>query len=147
MAQEPIYNAEQIMEVIPHRYPFLMIDKIVEVQQTERIVAIKNVALNEPYFQGHFPGEPVMPGVLILEAMAQTGVFFAKTDKNGIPKDKNLYFVGANDVKWKRKVVPGDTLRIEMNFDKKKGPIWMMSGNVTVDGVLVAEGKIVACEG
>lgn len=147
MAEETLYSAKQIMDILPHRYPFVLIDKVVELDDHVRIVTKKNVSINEPFFQGHFPGNPVMPGVLILEAMAQTGVVFARLSTDALPDDKILYFVGANNVKWKRKVVPGDTLRIEMRFTKKKGPVWMMEGDVTVEGQLVASGAITAAEG
>jgi len=141
-----IYDVTQIQEIIPHRYPFLLVDKIVEVVDNERIVGIKAVTINEPYFQGHFPGRPVMPGVLITEAMAQTAAILARVSTDGVRPDKYVFLVGANDFKWKRQVVPGDTLRIEMKSVKKRRPLWIMQGTVTVDGRLVASGTITAAE-
>lgn len=141
-----IYDVTQIQEIIPHRYPFLLVDRIVEIEDNERIVGIKAVTINEPYFQGHFPGRPVMPGVLITEAMAQTAAILARVSTDGVHPDKYVFLVGANDFKWKRQVLPGDTLRIEMKSVKKRRPLWIMQGTVTVDGRLVASGTITAAE-
>jgi 3-hydroxyacyl-[acyl-carrier-protein] dehydratase len=142
-----IYDNVQIQEIIPHRYPFLLIDKVVEFVDNEKVVAIKNVTANEPYFQGHFPGMPIMPGALILEAMAQTGAILAIKSEDGVAKGKTVFLVGADDFRWKKKVVPGDTLRIEMKSVKKRRPMWVMSGEVFVDGKIVASGTISAAEG
>lgn len=144
MEESVVYNSIQIQEIIPHRYPFLLIDKVVQVVDNSRIVAIKNVTANEEYFVGHFPGRPVMPGVLILEAMAQASAVLARVSTNGIPYDKMIFFAGADDVRFKRQVIPGDTLRIEMDFVKRKGPIWIMNGVTTVDGALCCSGTITA---
>lgn len=141
-----VYDAMQIRAILPHRYPFLLIDRVVELVDNQKVVAIKNVTLNEPFFQGHFPDLPVMPGVLILEAMAQAAAILAKTSTDGVNPTKSVLLVGANDFKWKRKVVPGDTLRIEMRSVKKRRPLWMLDGEVTVNGKLVTSGKISAME-
>jgi 3-hydroxyacyl-[acyl-carrier-protein] dehydratase len=141
-----IYDAIQIQAIIPHRYPFLMIDRIVEFVDNERAVGIKNVTMNEPYFTGHFPGRPVMPGVMILEAMAQTGAILAIRSNEGVAAGKTVFLVGATDCKWKRQVVPGDTLRIEMVSVKKRRPLWIMSGTVTVGDKIVATATISAAE-
>lgn len=144
--QKVIYDANQILRILPHRYPFLMVDKIVEFEDNKRIVGIKNVTFNEPFFSGHFPGQPVMPGVMVLEAMAQTAAILAKESADGVRPDKTVFLVGATDCKWKRKVLPGDTLRIEMISERKRRPLWVMSGQVSVDGQFVASATISAAE-
>ena len=146
MEQEVIYNTKQIQEILPHRYPFLLVDKIVEYSDNERIVGIKNVTFNEPFFPGHFPDQPVMPGVLILESMAQTGAILAHESDDGVEPGMRIYFAAANDVKWKRMVFPGDTLRIEMTSLRKRKPLWTMKGVVTVDGQMVAMATVTAAQ-
>ena len=141
-----VYDTVEIQKILPHRYPFLLIDKIIEFKDNDRIVAIKNATINEPFFGGHFPGMPVMPGVLILEAMAQTAAVLATNSSNGVDRDKTIFLVGADNVRWKKKVLPGDTLRIEMHSLKKRRPMWVMSGSVYVDGKVVATGTISAAE-
>ncbi len=142
-----VFDHTQIMEILPHRYPFLMIDKVTEFEDAKRIVAIKNVTYNEWFFPGHFPGKPVMPGVMMLEAMAQAGAIFAKKSFNGLAMDKLFYFVAANDIKFKKPVFPGDVLRIEMFADKVRRPLWMMKGTVYVGDKVVATGSLSAAEG
>ncbi len=139
-------DVNEIRKVLPHRYPFLMIDRVVEAIDGDKIVTIKNVTVNEPFFTGHFPERPVMPGVMILEAMAQSAAFLAHVSSDGVLPGKTIFLVGANDFKWKKIVVPGDTLRIEMITYKKKRPLWMMKGEVTVDGKVVASGMLSAIE-
>lgn len=144
--EKVIYDVLGIQKIIPHRYPFLLIDKIVEYEDNQRVVGLKNVTANEYFFQGHFPGRPVMPGVLILEAMAQTAAVLARTSTDGVYPDKTVFLVGATDVKWKKQVVPGDTLRLEMTSVRKRRPLWVMSGVATVSGRIVATATLSAAE-
>jgi 3-hydroxyacyl-[acyl-carrier-protein] dehydratase len=141
-----IYDVSRIQEIIPHRYPFLLVDRIVELEDNHRIVGLKAVTINEPFFPGHFPGRPVMPGVLILEAMAQTAAILARVSTDGVAEGKYVFLVGATDCKWKKQVLPGDVLRIEMRSVKKRRPLWILEGEVTVDGKLVASATISAAE-
>ena len=136
----------QIMALLPHRYPFLMIDRVLEIEDAQRILAVKNVSVNEPFFTGHFPGRPVMTGVMILEAMAQAAALLAHVSTNGVREGKTIFLVGANDFKWKRMVVPGDTLKIEVKSHKLTRPLWMMKAEATVEGKLVASGMLSAVE-
>ena len=123
---------KEIKEIIPHRHPFLLVDCIEELEPGVRAVGYKAVTYNEPYFSGHFPEEPVMPGVLIVEALAQTGAVAILSQENF--KGKTAYFGGLNNVKFKHKVVPGDRLRLECEIIKQKGPIGMGTAKATVDG-------------
>ena len=133
-------NIKEIQEIIPHRYPFLLIDKIEELEPGVRAVGYKNVTMNEYFFQGHFPSEPVMPGVLIIEALAQVGaVSVLSLPEN---KGKIAYFAGINNAKFRKKVVPGDILRLEIEIIKKKGPIGIGKAVATVDGKKVAEAEL-----
>ena len=133
-------DIKQIMEIIPHRQPFLLIDAIEELEPGVRAVAKKCVSYNEPYFAGHFPGEPVMPGVLIIEAMAQTGAaaILSRPENKG----KTAYFAGINNAKFKRKVVPGDVLILELEIIKEKGPIGVGRGTAKVDGKIAASAEL-----
>lgn len=146
MAEEVVWDTKDILDILPHRYPFLLVDKVLEFDPGARVLAIKNVTANEPFFQGHFPGLPVMPGVLILEAMAQSSAIMALKSPEGMDPNKNIFIVGAKDVKFKKTVVPGDCLRIETCFIKKKGPLWICESTVTVDGALAASGVLSAME-
>ena len=146
MEEKTILDITQIQAILPHRYPFLMVDKIVDLKDNEYIVGIKNVSVNESFFQGHFPGRPIMPGVLILEAMAQTSAILAKKSTQGIAAEKMIYLVGADEMKWRKQVVPGDQIRIRMDFHKKKRPLWVMKGSVSVGDDVVASGFISAVE-
>jgi 3-hydroxyacyl-[acyl-carrier-protein] dehydratase len=135
-----ILDINEIRDILPHRYPFLLVDRIIEMD-TERVVGIKNVTANEPFFEGHFPGFPVMPGVLIVEAMAQAaGVLVLKN----IPDRHNklVLLVAIENARFRRPVVPGDTLRLEMKIIKRKASVAKMSGVATVDGVVVAEVEV-----
>ena len=131
----------EIQKLLPHRYPFLMVDAIVEVERLKRIVGIKNVSMNEYYFQGHFPGKPVMPAVLIIEAMAQTGGLLLLLD---IPDRANklLFFVAVDGARFRRPVVPGDQLRIECDVLNWRGDFCKLQGRATVNGQLAAEGTV-----
>ena len=132
-------NKEQIEEIIPQRDPFLMIDEVEEIVIGESADAYKNVSADEWYFQGHFPGNPIMPGVLIAESLAQTGaVAILSMEEN---KGKNALFGGIDKMKFKKMVVPGDRLKLEVNIIKRKGPIGVGEGIATVDGKLAAKGE------
>ncbi|SRR5229473_2022336 len=139
-------DVKDILSHLPHRYPFLLVDRIVEMQGAERIVGIKNVSFNEYFFQGHFPNRPVMPGVLICEAMAQVGAILAHSARGGIDDDKVFVLTGLDKVKFKRPVEPGDQLRLELTALKRRGSFWKMQGVATVDGKMVAQAEISAME-
>lgn len=133
-------ESKDIMGIIPHRYPFLLVDRILEVQQGQKAVGIKNVTVNEPFFQGHFPGNPVMPGVLIVEALAQVGaVAILSMPEN---KGKLGLFAGIDGFRFRRPVVPGDILRLEVTLTKVRGPIGKGSARAEVNGQTVAEGEL-----
>ena len=134
----------EIQRWIPHRYPFLLIDRVLDLVSNEHITTIKNVTANEEFFEGHFPGHPVMPGVLIMEAMAQTAAVFARYSEPELLKNKTFYLVGADNFKWKKMVVPGDQLKIVMKSVKKRNPLWIMDGEVFVDGKVVVSGTLTA---
>ncbi|EOH97266.1 3-hydroxyacyl-[acyl-carrier-protein] dehydratase FabZ [Enterococcus sp. DIV0840] len=133
-------NIEEIKEIIPHRYPFLLLDTVEEIVVGEKVIAKKNVTINEPFFQGHFPGEPVMPGVLILEALAQAGAvaLLSMPDFKG----KTAYFGGIDKAKFRQKVVPGDTLMLEVEIMKVKSIAGIGKGTATVNGKKVAEAEL-----
>ena len=139
----PILDIQQIFQYLPHRYPFLLVDRIVEYEEGRRIVGLKNVTINEPFFQGHFPGHPVMPGVLIIEAMAQVGgMMMMDTIEN--PEEKIVYFMSLDHVKWRRPVIPGDQIRFELEVLQIRGRTCRMRGVGTVDGQVVAEAEMMA---
>lgn len=139
----PILNIEQIMQYLPHRYPFLLVDRVVEFEERKRIVGLKNVTINEPFFQGHFPGRPVMPGVLIIEAMAQVGGLLVLENVENL-EDKVIYFLGLDNVRWRRPVTPGDQIRFEVELVQVRGATVKMRGVGTVDGQLAAEADMMA---
>jgi len=139
-------DIKEIFKRIPHRYPFLLVDRIVEIEEDQRIVGIKNVTVNESFFQGHFPHRPVMPGVLICEAMAQVGAIFAYSVGGGLDNGKVFVLTGLDRVKFKRPVEPGDQLRLELTSLKRRGSFWKMWGVATVDGMIVAQAEISAME-
>jgi beta-hydroxyacyl-ACP dehydratase FabZ len=139
-------DVKDILKYIPHRYPFLLVDRIVEIHGEEKIVGIKNVSFNENFFQGHFPDRPVMPGVLICEAMAQVGAIFAHNARGGMADNKVFVLTGLDNVKFKRPVEPGDQLRMELTCLKRRGSYWKMQGVATVDGKVVAQAEISAME-
>jgi len=138
-----VFDTNAIKRILPHRYPFLLVDRIIDFKLDEKIVGVKNVTVNEPFFQGHFPGQPVMPGVLILEAMAQTGGILLL---NGIenPGDKLVLFMGINNAKFRKPVTPGDQLVFELTMMYRRSKVWTMKGEAFVDGHLVAEAEMMA---
>ena len=134
---------EDIMKVLPHRYPFLLVDRILEIEEKKRIVGLKNVTINEPFFQGHFPGHPIMPGVLIIEAMAQVGGMLLM-GSIGEPESKVVYFMSLDNVKFRRPVKPGDQIRFELDITQIRGMVCKMRGVAKVDGEVVAEADMAA---
>src|SRR2546428_742016 len=141
----PTMDIGRIMDVLPHRYPFLLVDRIIEVEGQQRIVGIKNVTINEPFFQGHFPGHPIMPGVLIIEAMAQVGGMLLMSHFEGQNvEDKVMYFMSLDHVKFRRPVVPGDQIRFELEMLSFRGKTCKMKGVGYVEGQVVAEAEMMA---
>ena len=134
----------KILAALPHRYPFLLVDRVVEVVKGERIHAYKNVTFNEPFFQGHFPGAPVMPGVLQLEALAQTGGLLAYETSPWDPSTKLVLFMSMDKVKFRRIVSPGDRLDLHVTINRVKGSIWKFNGEARVDGQLASEAELMA---
>ncbi len=136
-------SIDEIMKLIPHRYPFILIDRIIELVPGKRCTALKNVTINEPYFQGHFPGQPVMPGVLILESMAQAGAFLVLNSVED-PMKKNMWFSAVEKSKFRKPIIPGDQVRIEMELIKIRMNAVKLSGVAYVGDTKVAEGIIMA---
>ncbi|MEQ1693553.1 MAG: UDP-3-O-acyl-N-acetylglucosamine deacetylase [Gemmatimonas sp.] len=142
--REPaVYTIEDIMQVLPHRYPFLLVDRILDIEEGKRIVGIKNVTINEPFFQGHFPGHPIMPGVLIVESMAQVGGMLLMRSITD-PTSKVVYFMSLDNIKFRRPVRPGDQLRLDLEVVQQRGMTCRMKGVATVDGLVVAEAEMAA---
>ena len=140
-----ILDVTEIQKILPHRYPFLFVDAIVEMERLKRVVGIKNVTINESYFQGHFPGKPIMPGVLIIEAMAQTGGMLLMSHFEGQDSaNKVVYFMSLDHVKFRRPVVPGDQIRFELDMIQFRGKTCRMKGVGYVDGQVVAEAEMMA---
>ena len=136
-----------ILEHLPHRYPFLLIDRVLEYEQEKLLVAIKNVTFNEPFFTGHFPGKPVMPGVLILEAMAQaTGVLAFRSTGRTPDKGSLYYLVGIDEARFKQVVIPGDQLVLKVDVIKAKRGVWKFNGEASVDGNVVATAILMCAE-
>jgi beta-hydroxyacyl-ACP dehydratase FabZ len=140
--EKPLGIAE-IERILPHRFPFLLIDRVIELGD-DKVVALKNVSINEPFFAGHFPGHPIMPGVLIVEAMAQAGGVMAMSRPGYEPDKSVIYFMALDKVKFRRPVVPGDQLRLEVVPLRKGGAIWKMKGQALVDGAVVTEAEFLA---
>jgi beta-hydroxyacyl-ACP dehydratase FabZ len=138
-----VMDSMGIQAILPHRYPFLLVDRISELDPDRRIVGIKNVTINEPFFQGHFPGRPVMPGVLILEALAQVGGVLAFKSLASVGRPL-VYLTGIDGAKFRKPVVPGDQLRLEVNVLKKRSPFWKMQGRAFVESELVCEAEVTA---
>jgi len=139
-----LIEIKQLLRMIPHRYPFLLIDRLVDVRHDHSAIGIKNVSVNEPFFEGHFPGHPVMPGVLIIESMAQTAaalVISTLGPEAGIPI---VYFMSVESAKFRKPVIPGDQLRLTVTKDRRRGNVWKFAGIGRVDGAVVAEAVITA---
>lgn len=135
-------NIKEIQKLLPHRYPFLLVDRIIELEPDVKAVGIKNVTINEEFFQGHFPGNPIMPGVLIIEAIAQVaGVLAFSSSAN---EGRTVYFMSIEKVKFRKPVVPGDQLRLEVNILQHRGNVWKFSGNAVVDAKVAAEAEFTA---
>jgi 3-hydroxyacyl-[acyl-carrier-protein] dehydratase len=138
---------KEIMNILPHAYPFLLVDRIIEIEPGKRIVGIKNVTYNEPFFPGHFPRRPIMPGVLIVEAMAQTSGVLVISSMSEEERHRLVYFLGIDNVKFRKPVIPGDQLRLESEITKHRQSIWGFRGKALVDGKLVAEAEFLAMLG
>jgi len=137
-------DSNEIMRILPHRFPFLMVDRILEMEPGKRIVGIKNVTINEPFFQGHFPGHPVMPGVLIIEAMAQVAGILAYLSSDEEIRKKVSYFMAIDNARFRKPVVPGDQLRLEMETTMNRRGIWGFNGKAYVQEKLVADADLKA---
>ena len=144
---ESEYDIQAIMEKLPHRYPFLLVDRIIKLIPGDKIVALKNVTINEPFFQGHFPGKPVMPGVLIIEAMAQAGGILAYETAPSEKRNRLIFFMGMDKVRFRKMVLPGDQIILEAKILKFRSKVAKMAGTATVDGQLVAEAELMASFG
>jgi len=132
----------EIQEILPHRYPFLLVDRILEIELGKRVVGVKNVTINEPFFAGHFPGHPIMPGVLILEGMAQVGCFLLMRSLNLQGVKKVVYFTGIDGARFRRPVVPGDQIRFEVSIVQLRRQMCRMKGAALVDGKIAAEAEM-----
>ena len=144
---DSIIDINAIMRFLPHRYPFLLVDRILSLEVGKEIVGLKNVTINEPFFQGHFPGKPIMPGVLILEALGQTGGVLAYNSHPEANGNKVLYFTGIDKVRFRKPVVPGDQLRLTVKILKLRSKVVKMAGTASVADQLVAEAEMMAAIG
>ncbi len=136
-------DIQEIAAILPHRYPFLLVDRVLSFETSKKMVALKNVTINEPFFQGHFPGHPIMPGVLIIESMAQVGGILAYKSANGT-EGQLVYFLGIDKAKFRKPVLPGDQLRIEVEVLRQRPPYWKLKGMAYVGEQLVAEAELKA---
>jgi len=144
MTSKTIIGIEKILKSLPHRYPFLLVDKVIKLEPEKKIVAVKNVTFNEPHFLGHFPDHPIMPGVLIIEAMAQAGALMVTSAPNFNPEDKLVYFMSIDGAKFRKPVTPGDVLELHVEAVQNRGAVWKLSAVGMVDGQKVAEAKLAA---
>jgi len=138
------FDVRRILEILPHRYPLLLVDRITELKIHESAVGLKNVTFNEPHFMGHFPGAPVMPGVLIIEALAQTAAVLAMTSLGEKVQGKLVYFMAIENAKFRKPVVPGDALYLHVRKEKDRGMVWKVAAEARVDDVLVTEALLTA---
>ena len=134
------FDIQRLMELLPHRYPFLMVDRIIEIDGEDSAIGIKNVTVNEPHFSGHFPGRPIMPGVLLIEGMAQTAGAICTAGRSGAPK--LVYFLTIDGARFRRPVVPGDTVEYHVRKKKRRGNIWKFTAEARVSGLVVAEAEV-----
>jgi 3-hydroxyacyl-[acyl-carrier-protein] dehydratase len=141
-----VLEYRDIVRRLPHRYPFLLVDRVVEIIDGARVVAVKSVSANEPFFQGHFPGRPLMPGVLVCEALVQAGGLLACCSTDGVPEGRGVVLVGLEHVRFRRPVVPGDQLRLEVELLHKHRPLWRLKGQAMVDGRVAAEAEFLTME-
>jgi beta-hydroxyacyl-ACP dehydratase FabZ len=144
---ETIFDIRDIMAHLPHRYPFILVDRVVEMELDKRIVCLKNVTINEPFFQGHFPGTPVMPGVLIVEALAQAGGILVYASQSKENRQSLMYFMAIDKARFRKPVIPGDQLVLDIEWTKRRGSVSKMFGRATVEGVLVAQAEVMAKTG
>lgn len=144
---ENLLDIEKIMALLPHRYPFLLIDRVLDFQPGKRIAALKNVTMNEHFFQGHFPRKPIMPGVLIVEAMAQAGGVLALSSQENVKPGTIIFFTGIDKVRFRKPVVPGDQILFEVEILKMRSKMAKMAGKALVDDTLAAEGELMASIG
>jgi len=144
MTSKSVINIDQIIKLIPHRYPILLVDKVVSVEGGKNIVAIKNVTFNEPHFMGHFPDHPIMPGVLIIEAMAQAAAIMVMQSGDFQPEENVVYFMSIDGAKFRKPVLPGDVLELHVETIQSRGMVWKLSGVAIVDGQKVSEANFSA---
>jgi len=142
--RQPLMDVTAIEKILPHRYPFLLVDRVLSLEPMKTLVAVKGVTVNEPFFAGHFPGHPVMPGVLILEALAQAAALLAKASMANDPGDKVTYLMAIDNARFRKPVVPGDSLELRVEVVKQKGAIWKERGAAYVEGEVVAEAEFMA---
>jgi beta-hydroxyacyl-ACP dehydratase FabZ len=137
-------DIRQVMNALPHRYPFLLVDRVVSIEKGKKLVALKNVTINEEFFNGHFPGLPVMPGVLIVEALAQSGGILALQDLGGELGNRKIFFMSIDKARFRKPVVPGDQLRLEVTIERRRSTIWKMDGKAFVGDTLVTDALLQA---
>ncbi len=140
----PLMDIQAIQDILPHRYPFLLVDRVIAIEPMKTLVALKCVTVNEPFFEGHFPGHPVMPGVLILEALAQAAGLLAKASMANDPGDKVTYLMAIDNARFRKPVLPGDRMELHVEVVRQKGAIWKEKGVAKVDGEVVAEAEFMA---
>ena len=141
---EPIINIDKIIKLLPHRYPLLLVDRVIELEPEKKIVAVKNVTFNEPHFTGHFPDHPIMPGVLIIEALAQAGALMVTSAPDFVPEDKLVYFMAIDNAKFRRPVTPGDVLELHVEAIQNRKSVWKLDAKAVVNGKKVAEAELTA---
>jgi beta-hydroxyacyl-ACP dehydratase FabZ len=138
------FDIRQVMNALPHRYPFLLVDRIVSMEKGKKLVALKNVTINEEFFNGHFPGYPVMPGVLIVEALAQSGGILALQDLGGELGNRKIFFMSIDKARFRKPVIPGDQLRLEVTIERRRSTIWKIDGKAYVGDTLVTDALLQA---